>query len=255
MHASLFWMMIVARGVAGFGAGGEYPVCGTSAAEAADETVALRKKRGILVAVATDFSIDLVCIGIFSSHGLLLIELQGFVAAGIVALIVLACFHQEVKDGVWRVSFIMGIVVSNSCPIWKRLVSDYVIFQLPLAVFVFRIRMLNSSQYRKHAIKSNFPYWLTLKRYWKPMLGTALAWFCYDFVSYPFGLFSSTIVSQFNPSNSATQNIGYGVWCLPSFSTKRLKLKSRVRLSSTASTSPAASWVAFSWTASGANRP
>lgn len=54
-------MMIIARGVAGFGAGGEYPVCGTSAAEAADETEKLRKRRGILVACVTDFAIDLVC--------------------------------------------------------------------------------------------------------------------------------------------------------------------------------------------------
>lgn len=29
------------------------------------------------------------------------------------------------------------------------------------------------------------PYWLVLKRYWVPMLGTSLAWFCYDFVTYP----------------------------------------------------------------------
>lgn len=53
-------MMIVSRGIAGFGAGGEYPVCGTSAAEAADETAKLRKRRGILVACVTDFAIDLV---------------------------------------------------------------------------------------------------------------------------------------------------------------------------------------------------
>lgn len=56
----MFWMMIVARGVAGFGAGGEYPVCGTSATEAADETLQLRKRRGILVATTADFAIDLV---------------------------------------------------------------------------------------------------------------------------------------------------------------------------------------------------
>lgn len=37
--------------------------------------------------------------------------------------------------------------------------------------------MVNSTQYRKHAIKSNVPYMLALKRYWKPMLGTSLAWF------------------------------------------------------------------------------
>jgi hypothetical protein len=39
----------------------------------------------------------------------------------------------------------------------------------------------------------------------------ALAWFCYDFVTYPFGIFSSTIIGQLNPNDSAIQNIGYGV--------------------------------------------
>jgi hypothetical protein len=54
-------MMIVGRGVAGFGAGGEYPVCGTNACEASDESQYVRKRRGILVAISTDFAIDLVC--------------------------------------------------------------------------------------------------------------------------------------------------------------------------------------------------
>lgn len=171
----MFWMMIIGRGIAGVGAGGEYPVCGTSSAEAADETDRVRRRRGILVAIATDFAVDL-----------------GFVTAGIVALIVLACFHQRYNtDGVWRVCFGLGIV-------------------LPLTVFFFRIRMINSTQYRRHAIKSKIPYGLALKRYWKPMLGTSLAWFCYDFVTYPFGIFSSTIISQLNPNNTVTQNIGYG---------------------------------------------
>ncbi|BCS17216.1 uncharacterized protein APUU_10044S [Aspergillus puulaauensis] len=170
----MFWMMIISRGIAGFGAGGEYPVCATSATEAADETAKLRKKRGFLVASTTDFAIDM-----------------GFVAAGIVALIVLACFHQEARQGVWRVCFGLGFV-------------------LPVIICFFRIRMINSTQYRKHAIKSRYPYWLVLKRYWKPMLGTSLAWFCYDFVTYPFGLFSSTIISQMNPDNTTIQNIGWG---------------------------------------------
>jgi len=42
------------------------------------------------------------------------------------------------------------------------------------------------------------------------MFQTALAWFCYDFVTYPFGIFSSTIIAQFNPDNTLVQNIGYG---------------------------------------------
>ncbi|GMF68848.1 unnamed protein product [Aspergillus oryzae] len=87
--------------------------------------------------------------------------------------------------------------------------------------------MINSTQYQKHSIKSRYPYGLILKRYWKPMLGTcgspnhlsmclsadfvALAWFCYDFVTYPFGIFSSTIIQQLMTDNSTVQNIGYGV--------------------------------------------
>ena len=54
----MFWFMIVARGIAGVGAGGEYPVCGTGSAEASDESAYVRRRRGMLVAVSTDFAID-----------------------------------------------------------------------------------------------------------------------------------------------------------------------------------------------------
>jgi hypothetical protein len=43
---------------------------------------------------------------------------QGFVVAGVVALIVLACFHQETKAAVWRVCFGLGIVVSDPLIGW-----------------------------------------------------------------------------------------------------------------------------------------
>ena len=124
----------------------EYPTCGTGSAEASDETPYVRRKRGMLVAVATDFSIDL-----------------GFVMAGVIALIVLACYHEAVSAGVWRVSFGVGFV-------------------LPAGLLFFRLRLINSTQYRKHAMKQKIPYGLVLRRYWKPMLGTSLAWFFYDFV-------------------------------------------------------------------------
>lgn len=95
-HLGMFWMMIVARGIAGFGAGGEYPTCGTTSAEASDENAKVRRRRGILVAISTDFAIDL-----------------GAVGAGIVALIVLACFHLTPSEGVWRVCFGIGLLVRN----------------------------------------------------------------------------------------------------------------------------------------------
>lgn len=101
----------------------------------------------MLVAVSTDFAIDL-----------------GFVAAGVVAIIVLKAYHDEISDGVWRVSFGIGLV-------------------LPLILLFFRIRLVNSTQYQKHVMKiGEIPYFLILRRYWKPMIGTSLAWFFYDFV-------------------------------------------------------------------------
>ncbi|KAK5688638.1 hypothetical protein LTS10_000616 [Elasticomyces elasticus] len=170
----MFWMMIIGRGIAGFGAGGEYPTCATGSSEAADENEHVRRRRGILVAMATDFSIDL-----------------GFVVAGVVALIVLAAYNERTSDGVWRVCFGLGFV-------------------LPVALFFFRIRMIESTQFRKHAMKQSIPYMLVLRRYWRPMLGTSLAWFMYDFVTYPFGIFSSSIISSLNPNDTLVQNIGYG---------------------------------------------
>lgn len=170
----MFWMMIVGRGLAGVGAGGEYPVCGTGATEATDETVHVRKHRGFLIGLVGDFAIDF-----------------GFVIVGLIVIIVILCYHQAYSDGIWRVCFGLGMI-------------------MPLCVFYFRIRMLNSTQYRKHAIRKNIPYKLIIKRYWKRLLGTGLAWFFYDFVSYPFGLFSSTIISEFKPEQTVLQNIGYG---------------------------------------------
>ena len=87
-----------------------------------------------------DFSIDL-----------------GFVGAGVVAVIVLAAYNGKATEGVWRICFGLGLV-------------------LPITLFFFRIRMIESTQYRKHAMKKKIPYGLVLKRYWKPMLGTSLAW-------------------------------------------------------------------------------
>ena len=173
-ETGLLWMILVGRGISGVGAGGEYPVCGTGATEAADESSYVRKHRGFLIGLIGDFAID-----------------SGFVVAGIVIMIVMVAYHQQFSSGVWRVSFGLGIV-------------------LPLFVFYFRLKMLNSTQYKKHAMQKHIPYKLVLKRYWKPMVGTALCWFMYDFVSYPFGLFSSTVIGNLNPNNNTFQNIGYG---------------------------------------------
>lgn len=51
--------------------------------------------------------------------------------------------------------------------------------------------------------KAPTPYLLVLRRYWKEWLGIALTWFIYDFITYPFGIYSSTITNNITGGNSS----------------------------------------------------
>lgn len=57
----------------------------------------LRKKRGLLVAVSTNLAI-----------------VTGFTASSIVSLIVIAAYGGTASDGIWRICFGIGIIVSPS---------------------------------------------------------------------------------------------------------------------------------------------
>ncbi|KDQ63656.1 hypothetical protein JAAARDRAFT_386367 [Jaapia argillacea MUCL 33604] len=154
----LFWFLTFARGITGVGVGGEYPASSTSASEAANEK--MLKNRGPVFIMVTNF--------VLSFGGPLSVS---------VFLIVLSAAGENHLPTVWRVCFGVGIL-------------------LPLTVFYFRMRMLSTKLYRKGAIKRRVPYWLTIKRYWKPLIGTCGAWFLYDFVTFPNGVFSGTIISS-----------------------------------------------------------
>jgi MFS family permease len=92
----MFWMMVIGRGVAGVGAGGEYTVCTAQAIEVADSTPEMKKRRGMLVAVATNAAI-----------------ISGFVGSSIVSLVVIKAYDGQPSDGIWRICFGIGIVVSS----------------------------------------------------------------------------------------------------------------------------------------------
>ncbi|OLN96123.1 putative metabolite transport protein GIT1 [Colletotrichum chlorophyti] len=169
----MFWMMVIGRGVAGVGAGGEYAVCTSQALECADSTEAMRRRRGMLVAVSTNAAI-----------------ISGFVGSSIVSLIVIAAYKGQAHDGIWRICFGIGIF-------------------LPLVIFFFRMRLVDSQQYKKHAIQQNIPYRLAIKFYWKALLGCCSAWFLYDAVVYPFNLLAPTLVSGFSSQQTMLQSIGW----------------------------------------------
>lgn len=100
-------------------------------------------------------------------------------------MIVLSAAGQNHLSTVWRVCFGIGVA-------------------LPLTVFYFRLKMLNSKLYRRGAIKRRVPYGLVLRYYWKTLIGTCGAWFLYDFVTFPNGVFSGTIISSVVPTKGNT---------------------------------------------------
>ena len=160
----MFWMMTISRGIVGFGTGGEYPASSTSASEAANEHAL--KNRGPIFILVTNLPLSF-----------------GGPLAVIVFLIVLSAATQAHLSTVWRVCFGIGCL-------------------LPLTVFYFRIKMLNSKLYRRGAIKAKVPYGLVMRYYWKSLIGTCGAWFIYDFVTFPNGVFSGRIISSVVPNGN-----------------------------------------------------
>ncbi|EGN96629.1 hypothetical protein SERLA73DRAFT_184737 [Serpula lacrymans var. lacrymans S7.3] len=154
----LFWFLTIARGITGVGVGGEYPASSTSASEAANEKSI--GSRGPVFIMVTNF--------VLSFGGPLAVS---------VFLIAISAAGENHLETVWRVCFGIGIL-------------------LPLTVFFFRLRMLSSKLYRKGAIKHRVPYVLVIRRYWKALIGTCGAWFLYDFVTFPNGVFSGAIISS-----------------------------------------------------------
>lgn len=119
----------------------------------------------------------------------------GYCFGALVPLILLLCVHQrEDKYGlVWRLSFALGMVP-------------------PLVIFWFRMRMTVSTAFRKSAMrKQKVPYLLIVKKYWRRLLAGGWAWFIYNWISIPFGVFSSTVVSKVNANESLIKTLGWGV--------------------------------------------
>lgn len=79
-------------------------------------------------------------------------------------------FGQDHLRAVWRVSLGLGVV--------------------PAAlVFLWRLKMAEPELVQKSSMKhAKIPYLLVIKRYWLRLFGISLAWFIYDFITYPVSL-------------------------------------------------------------------
>jgi MFS family permease len=163
--AGMFWMLTVSRGITGFGTGGEYPASSTSASEAANAYSL--KQRGTTFVLVTNLPL---------SFGVPL-------ASSIFLIVYSAAGGMNHPSTVWRVCFGIGII-------------------FPLSIFYWRVRMLNSTLYRRGAIRQQVPYLLVARYYWKSLIGTCGAWFLYDFVTIPNAVFSGSIISKLVPDKS-----------------------------------------------------
>lgn len=83
-----------------------------------------------------------------------------------------------------------------------------------LAVFLWRLRMAEPTLYKKDSMKhvKKIPYLLIIRRYWLRLSIICITWFIYDFISYPFGLYSSTVLGSIVPADAPlTTSLGWNV--------------------------------------------
>ncbi|KAF9223445.1 MFS general substrate transporter [Gyrodon lividus] len=167
-------MLSACRFLIGIGIGAEYP-CGTvSASEQSEQDGISKNAQHRWLVLATNTMIDF-----------------GFVIGAFVPLVLYWIFGDNHLRAVWRLSLGLGVIPA-------------------VAVFFWRLRMTEPPSYKKNSMKSvQIPYWLIIKRYWKGLFGLSLAWFIYDFITYPFGIYSSTITDNIT-GNSTSLTIVFG---------------------------------------------
>ncbi|PTN13399.1 Git1p [Saccharomyces cerevisiae] len=153
------FFMGIAADYYSIGVGAEYPTSTLSANESANEYTTT--KRGGILVMVTNLSL----------------AFGGPFATIIFLIVYKICSGTKHLEAIWRTVFAIGCF-------W------------PLSVFYFRWKTATREVYEKGRIKRNIPYFLALKFYWKRLLGTCGTWFMYDFVTFPNGIFSSTIISS-----------------------------------------------------------
>ncbi|KAF8514712.1 hypothetical protein BU17DRAFT_68289 [Hysterangium stoloniferum] len=96
----------------------------------------------------------------------------GFVIGSFVPLVLFWIFGDKHLNAVWRGTLGLGVIPAA-------------------AVFIWRFNM---------------------RRYWVRLTAICIAWFIYDFITYPFGLFSSTVLNSVEPTGTAfTTILGWNV--------------------------------------------
>ncbi|KAF9466551.1 putative metabolite transporter [Collybia nuda] len=173
----LLSMLAAMRFLLGIGVGAEYPCGSVSASEQSEEPGISKNAQHRWFALATNTMIDF-----------------GFVVSAFVPLVLFWIFGNDHLRAVWRMSLGLGVIPA-------------------LAVFIWRLNMDEPARYRKDSMKNaRIPYLLVFKRYGWSLAAVSFTWFLYDFIVYPFGLYSSTIINNVTGgSTDLTVVLGWNV--------------------------------------------
>ncbi|KAI9000516.1 metabolite transporter [Trametes punicea] len=166
--SGLLAMLSACRFLLGIGIGAEYPCGSVAASEQSEEPGISKNAQHRWFALATNTMIDF-----------------GFVIAAFVPLVLFWIFGDNHLRAVWRLSLGLGVVPA-------------------LAVLVWRLRMEEPTRYKKDSMaRAKVPYWLIIRRYWVSLAAISVTWFIYDFITYPFGLYSSTVTNTITGGNDS----------------------------------------------------
>ncbi|PCD27555.1 hypothetical protein FGRA07_02694 [Fusarium graminearum] len=153
----MFNILTAWRFFVGIGIGGEYPAGSVGCAESSGQMKKGTRNRWFIL--FTNSMIDF-----------------GFVIGAFVPYVVAAAAHDANFGTIWRTSLGIGVV-------------------FPLVLFVLRLRLKEPEEFAKQSMRRQTPYWLVLKYYWFRLFCVSLVWFLYNFSSYAFGIYSSSILS------------------------------------------------------------
>ncbi|KAI6088589.1 MFS general substrate transporter [Hypoxylon rubiginosum] len=155
----MFNMLAAWRFFVGIGIGGEYPAGSVSCAESSGELKAGTRNTWFIL--FTNSMID-----------------WGFVIGAFVPYVVAAAAHNIYYGTIWRTSLGIGVV-------------------FPLILFILRLKLKEPEEYSRNSMKhAKTPYTLVFRYYGFRLLIVSLIWFIYDFSTYSFGIYSTTILSN-----------------------------------------------------------
>ncbi|KAI1006679.1 Glycerophosphodiester transporter [Podosphaera aphanis] len=157
--SGLFAALTTYRFFVGVGIGGEYPAGSVSCSEATSGLRSGSRNRWFIL--FTNVMID-----------------WGFVVGAFVPyLVVLICTDSHLRLA-WRLMLGLGVVP-------------------PVLLLLFRTKLEEPEEFTKESMKNvKIPYLLVIKYYWWRLFVVSLIWFLYDFSTYSFGIFASTILSN-----------------------------------------------------------